>query len=442
MNLKRTITREPTNNTDNRPDTKNAEDTMPETAPQAAHKLEKPTGRARWSEFKRDIGPLYVANAVVALIFSASGPLAVILASGQAGNLTAAQLTSWVMAAFAFNGLLTLVMTVVYRMPMAFFWTIPGTVLVGNSLRHLEWSEVLGAFIAVGLLVTLLGLTGVAGRVMKMLPMPIVMAMVAGVFLRFGLGLVDSIQNAPVVAIPMVVVFFALSRFGGLGRFMPPVLGALLVGVAAVMLSGQWTPQGPSEFIATPVFQMPTFSMRAMIELVIPVAITVVVVQNGQGIAVLRGAGHNPPVNMATLVSGIWSLPAAAVGCVSSCLTGPTNSLLVSSGERDRQYTAGISIGLLAIVVGVFAPLLVGFMLTMPAAWIAVLGGVAMLKALQGAFVTAFSTTCTLGALVTFLVTVADLTVLNIGGAFWGIIAGYAISRFMEAKELKEAQAA
>ena len=135
---------------------------------QQAHKLEKPSRPIRFSEFRRDVGPLYVANAVVALIFSASGPLAVILASGQAGNLTEAQLTSWVMAAFAFNGLLTIIMTVVYRMPMAFFWTIPGTVLVGNSLRHLEWAEVLGAFIAVGVLVTLLGLGGVAGRVMKL----------------------------------------------------------------------------------------------------------------------------------------------------------------------------------------------------------------------------------------------------------------------------------
>lgn len=408
---------------------------------QQAHKLEKPSRPIRFSEFRRDVGPLYVANAVVALIFSASGPLAVILASGQAGNLTEAQLTSWVMAAFAFNGLLTIIMTVVYRMPMAFFWTIPGTVLVGNSLRHLEWAEVLGAFIAVGVLVTLLGLGGVAGRVMKLLPMPIVMAMVAGVFLRFGLGLVDSIQTAPIVAIPMILVFFALSRFTNLGKFMPPVLGALLVGVAAVMISGQWTPQGPTQFVAQPVFQTPVFSWRAMVELVVPVAITVMVVQNGQGIAVLRGAGHNPPVNMSTLVSGIWSLPCAIVGCVSSCLTGPTNALLVSSGERDRQYTAAISIGILAIVVGIFAPLLVGFMLTMPAAWIAVLGGVAMLKALQGAFVTAFSTTCTLGALVTFLVTVADLTIFNIGGAFWGIVGGYAISRFMEASQLKAAQA-
>ncbi len=71
-------------------------------------------------------------------------------------------------------------------------------------------------------------------------------------------------------------------------------------------------------------------------------------------------------------------------------------------------------------------------MLAMPAAFIATLGGLAMLRALQGSFVAAFSGRFTLGALVTFLVTVSDLQMLNIGAAFWGLVAGYVVSRLME----------
>jgi benzoate membrane transport protein len=37
-----------------------------------------------------------------------------------------------------------------------------------------------------------------------------------------------------------------------------------------------------------------------------------------------------------------------------------------------------------------------------------------------------------LGALVTFLVTVADLAILNIGAPFWGLLAGLTISRLLE----------
>jgi len=37
-----------------------------------------------------------------------------------------------------------------------------------------------------------------------------------------------------------------------------------------------------------------------------------------------------------------------------------------------------------------------------------------------------------LGALVTFLVTVADVPILNIGAPFWGLVFGYCASRLLE----------
>ena len=70
--------------------------------------------------------------------------------------------------------------------------------------------------------------------------------------------------------------------------------------------------------------------------------------------------------------------------------------------------------------------------LSTPPAFIATLAGLAMLRVLQAAFVTAFSTRFTLGALVTFVVTVADVSVFNIGAAFWGLVAGLVVSVLLE----------
>jgi benzoate membrane transport protein len=128
----------------------------------------------------------------------------------------------------------------------------------------------------------------------------------------------------------------------------------------------------------------------------------------------------------------VWSLLTAAVGTVSTCLTGPTNALLAASGERSRHYTAGIVCGLLAMAFGLFAPLFTRLMLATPAAFIATLGGLAMLRVLQSAFVTAFSSRFTLGALITFVVTVSDVKILNIGAAFWGLVAGFAVAWLLE----------
>ncbi len=380
----------------------------------------------------RDIGTVYAGNGLVGLIFAATGPVAVILAVGAQGGLSQEQLSSWIFGVFFLNGILTVLACWLYRQPLAFFWTIPGTVLVGPALGHLTWPEVVGAFLATGLLILVLGVTGWVRRAMAVIPMPIVMAMVAGVFLRLGIDLVLALGEDFAIAAPMVVLFLLLSARPSLGRWMPPIIGALIVGTVAVVLFGRLDPLPASQWIAAPVFQVPQWSLQALIELVVPLAITVLVVQNGQGVAVLRAAGHVAPVNVVTIACGVWSLFSAAVGAVSTCLTGPTNALLAASGDRSRHYTAGIVCGSLAILFGLFAPLFTGLMLATPGAFVATLGGLAMLRVLQASFVTAFGSRFTLGALVTFVVTVADVKVLNVGAAFWGLVAGFVVSWLLE----------
>jgi benzoate membrane transport protein len=267
--------------------------------------------------------------------------------------------------------------------------------------------------------------------------------MVAAVFLNFGTGLVQAMSQDAAIAVPMVGVFVVLSSWATIGRWLPPLIGALVVGAVAVALSGRFSVgAGASRWVASPVFTTPRWSSQAMLELVVPLAITVLVVQNGQGVAVLRSAGHEAPTNAVAVVCGVWSLLTACVGGVSTCLTGPTNALLTASGQRSRHYVAGISCGLMAIAFGLLAPLFTRMMLSTPASFVAALGGLAMLRVLQSSFVTAFGGTFTLGALVTFIVTVSDVTVLSIGAAFWGLVAGFAVSWLLERGDFAEHAAA
>ena len=314
--------------------------------------------------------------------------------------------------------------------------------LVGPSLAHLSFAEVVGAFHATALLILLLGATGWVKRAMQAIPLPIVMGMVAGVFLRFGLDLVRSLHQDLAIAGPMVAVWLLLTAVPGLGRRLPPLIGALLVGLAATLLLGRLdlSVLGAIEW-AQPVVQAPQWSWRAMVELVVPLAITVLVVQNGQGSAVLQAAGHRPPMNAVTLACGAGSLAGALVGSVCTCLAGPTNAILVSSGERHRQYTAALVTGTLAVAFGLAAPAFTRLMLQAPRAFIMALAGLALLRVLQGAFQASFRQRFSLGALVAFLVTVADLPLWHIGAAFWGLVAGVVVSRLLEPRDFEEASA-
>lgn len=386
----------------------------------------------------RDFGAIYAVNGFIGFIFAASGPVAIILTVGSQGGLTEAELASWLFGSFFVNGLLSIFFCWRWRQPLVFFWTIPGTVLVGQALEHLAFSEVVGAFILTGLLMMVLAWSGWIKKLMALIPMPVVMGMVAGVFLRFGLDLIAALHDAPAIAAPMVLAFIAASIWPALGRRAPPVIAALLAGAAAIIATGGIQASlGEALALAAPVLQRPEWSAAAAFELVIPLAITVLIVQNGQGFAVLETVGHKAPVNAVTLGCGLWTVLVAFIGTVCTCLTGPTNALISSSGERERHYTAGIFVGLLSLAFGLFAPGFTRLMLATPAAFIAVLAGLAMLRVLQGAFQTSFRDRFSLGALIALLVTVANQPLLGIGAPFWGLVFGFAIAWLFERSDFR-----
>ncbi|QWG18233.1 benzoate/H(+) symporter BenE family transporter [Bradyrhizobium sediminis] len=378
-------------------------------------------------------GFLYASNGFIGWLFAVTGPVAIILAVGSNGGLSEREIASWIFGVFFFNGLITLLLSGLYRQPLVFFWTIPGTVLVGQSLTHLTFPEVVGAFYATGLLMLVLGASGWVKRAMQLVPMPIVMGMVAGVFLRFGLELVRAVFADTIIVGPMVAIWLILSAIPRLGRRIPPIIGALLVGASTTVLFSRFDATATLQFeLIRPVIQAPVWSIAAMVELVVPLAITVLVVQNGQGFAVLGTAGHTPPINAVTMACGIGSVISAVVGGVSSCLTGPTNAIVVSGGEQKRQYSAAMFVGCLALVFGLLAPTFTRLLLVSPKSLVMALAGLAMLRVLQTAFITAFKERFSLGALLAFLVTVADVPLLNVGAAFWGLVSGFAISWLLE----------
>jgi benzoate membrane transport protein len=382
-----------------------------------------------------DFGGVYAGSAVVAFLFACTGPVAIILSVGAAGGLSESDIASWIFSAFFLNTLISIGFTLLYRQPLIFLWSIPGAVLVGPALGHLSFPEVIGAFIATGVLMLALGLTGWVRRAMEAVPMPIVMAMVAGVFLRFGVGLVHAFREELWIALPMSAVFIVLTSVPRWAKVVPPLIGALATGALAIALLGNFHSSEQNLFsLAAPNLYLPRFSWQAMVELVVPLAITVLAVQNGQGIAVLAANGHQAPINAITAACGAGSILTGLLGAVSTCLTGPVNAILSSAGDKRRHYSAALFFCIFSLAFGLLAPFFTRLLLATPPAFIATLAGLAMLRVLQTAFTASFGGRFSLGALVCFLVTVADVPIFNIGAPFWGLVLGLATSRLLERK--------
>ena len=88
-----------------------------------------------------------------------------------------------------------------------------------------------------------------------------------------------------------------------------------------------------------------------------------------------------------------------------------------------------------------FAPSALQIGVALPTAFIATLAGLAMIPVLQSAFVSGFGGKFPLSALVTFLTTVAGVSIFGIGAAFWGLVFGCAVARLVERRDFAEGDA-
>lgn len=218
----------------------------------------------------------------------------------------------------------------------------------------------------------------------------------------------------------------------------PPVLISAIIGFILLALRHDLGIVPFDFFITRPIVYLPVFDLKAILELVFPLTISVIGIQNTQGIAILKNEGYDPPINIMTLSCGVGTILMGLLGSVPACLTGPVSAILNSSGKKQSRYVGGLYLGVFIILAALFAPVTIKFALMMPANLITVLGGLVLLSVLQDAFKNAFYGRFTLGALAAFLVTVSNVSFFNISSAFWGLIAGCCLSLIMEIDDFRD----
>jgi benzoate membrane transport protein len=301
-------------------------------------------------------------------------------------------------------------------------------------LAHSSFQAINGAYLLTGALITLLGATGAVRKTLEWIPMPITMAMIAGILLPFGLGIINSLRQTPFLSGVTLSAFLLVSLVKPLAKRFPPVLGAIVVGLLATAGLGKANWQLLTFQMAQFEFVTPAFTWSATLELVLPLALTVVAVQNVQGVAILQSMGYRPPVNAITIMSGAGSILVASFGSQSVCLAGPMTGIVTnpSVGPKDQRYAAAIVTGLLWMIFGLFSPMATAMSQILPPSLINLLAGLALLEVLAGSFASAFGDKFRFGALFTFLITISELQLLNIGAPFWGLVGGALISRLLE----------
>jgi benzoate membrane transport protein len=393
-----------------------------------------PGFRASLKDLAHHLTIATVSYGVTAWLFAITGPFLIYVNAAKQGNLSPAEFNSWIFGGYFICGLLTLLLTLYYRQPLLAAITIPGGVLTGTALTHLTFSEIIGAYLLTGVFIAALAATGAVKRVTEWLPKPITMAMVAAVLLPFSTAIVRAFGETPLLAVTTFSGFLAVSLMPKLAQRFPPVLGAIVVGLLTTTMLGQASWQSVVFELADPIMFSPAFTTAASAELVLPLALTVIAVQNAQGIAILANMEYQPPVKAVTFMSGFGSMIVGVFGSQSVCLAGPMTGIVTNPrvGAKEARYAAAVVTGLLWILFGLFAPMATVISQILPSSLIGLLAGLALLEVLVKCFNAAFGEKFRLGALFTFIITLSGIQLFNIGAPFWGLIGGTSISLLLE----------
>ena len=228
-----------------------------------------------------------VVAAMVAILAGYSGSVVIIFQAAQAAHLSSELLSSWIWAVSFGSGVCGVVLSLVHRAPVSVAWSTPGAALLVVSLPNVTYPEAIGAYVVAGAAILLLAVTGLFDRVMKIVPVSIAQAMLAGILFRFGADTFISAGRQPLMVGAMILIYLAARRL--LPRFAISLV--LLGGIAIAAFRGQTDFSHVALNFAVPVLTVPDFTLGAAINIAVPLALVAITGQYLPGLAVLRGAG-------------------------------------------------------------------------------------------------------------------------------------------------------
>jgi len=348
---------------------------------------------------------------------------------------TPAQAASGLMALSIAMGVCGVLMSLLTRMPISIAWSTPGAALLASAgLVEGGFAAAVGAFLVTGLMIVLAGLWKPLSRWVAAIPAPLANAMLAGVLFQLCVAPVYAVVELPVLALTIIVVWALMARFKRLYAIPAAVaVAAVLIAVTTDIPAGSLTPVTPE-----PLLVMPTLNLAAVMGIALPLFIVTMASQNITGIAVLKTYDYHPNPGRMFTVTGVFSLLAAPFGGHGINLAAITAAMCAGEEahpDRARRYWAAATAGVCYILLGLVAGAAAGFMEASPPILIEAVAGLALL----GAFGSSLSSA--LGApddreaaAVTFIITASGITVMGIGGAFWGLLAGGLLMALMRSR--------
>lgn len=321
-------------------------------------------------------------------------------------------------------GTLSIFLSWRFKMPISIVWSTPGAaMLVAAGSLKLGFATATGGFLVTGLLLVLTGLWPALGRFVSRIPKPIASAMLAGVIFSFCVAPFASMTSAPLVVLPVLLVWLALYRFA-------PIWASPVAVTLAFSLIAVTTKIAPLDMSLLPHLELinPNFSLAGVFSIGIPLYIVTMAGQNIPGIAIMKTFGYEVPFRSTLVATGAATVAGSFFGGFAlnlAAITAALNANEHAHKDPKKRWIASVSGGVLYLVLALVAAPAVSFVSEVPRELILAAAGVALFPTIVSAFTSATEEPkLRLAAIITFLVGASGIAVAGVGAAFWALLAG------------------
>ena len=365
-----------------------------------------------------------VIAGLISVIVNYGGTFILVFQAAKVAGLSPELTASWGWSVSIGVGVSGLFLSWKYRAPIITAWSTPAAAFLVVALATTPYAEAIGAYMISAAAFVLLGLSGYFEKLIRLIPPGIAAGLLGGILLQFGIGAFAGMSIDPLLVGLLIAAYLVLKRFSA--RY--AVVGILVLGLVFLLSQGRVDLTGLSLQLATPVFTRPEFSLNALLSVALPLFLITLTGQYMPGMLVLRNDGYKTSANPIVTLTGLGSLLMAPFGSHAFNIAAITAAICTgkeASQDPSKRWIAGIAAGVFYILVGIFGVTLAAVFMAFPATFITTLAGLALLGTIGGSLASAMvDAKSREAALITFLASAANITLLGIGGAFWGLLIG------------------
>ncbi|MBU6144417.1 MAG: benzoate/H(+) symporter BenE family transporter [Acidobacteria bacterium] len=331
-------------------------------------------------------------------------------------------------------GLLSIVLSWKFKMPLSIVWSTPGAALIaGSTLPDLGFSNAMGGVLIAGLLLALTGLWPALGKLVSKIPKSVASAMLAGVIFSFCVAPFAASATYTALVIPVILVWIVL-------YWLAPVWASPGAIILAFTLIGfdQGLKVAPSDWLVSVNFVMPTFSLASMLSIGLPLYLVSMASQNIPGIAIMKNYGYEVPFRASLTTTGLGTVAVSFLGGFVmnlAAITAALNANEQAHKDPAKRWLASVSGGIVYCFFAIFAGIAVAFVIQTPTQLLLAASGLALLPTIVSAFSTMVEIPSErIPAVAAFLVASSGVAFFSVGAAFWAILVGLAVMQLLKLK--------